>query len=459
MMKFWKLGKPVSAFVLAAGTLAGPVGMAQAQATPATTTAALAAKAAAAGATHIKVRPRTDGGILLHGRMDGRNFVIDIPPGWQGQSAQFARFYTFPGMSLDTPKDLVGQDMKKDPVGVFPTTLYKRGYAVGQIVYDKHGMAIESGTLNNIRLKHVFDQIGSTQVLMTGISMGGSTVMSVIDHNPGVFSGALTACAVSDNWSDEAGVVFDMRALYNYFTTNTKYALPGSKDLNRDALSPTAPALLSPVKLLYFGIQAKRITSPLNRLFADAQKDPNGQAAHIIANIASASGSKTDPGSFTWRLLLSTLGTDDIHDTYGGNIYGNRDKVYRADALSAAENETLNLKISRVDADPAAVERAAKWHASTGQMTTPTITLHNRYDALTPYSQETGLQRKVGLAGNDANLLQLAVPGKEGAVLLSKYQGYMHCGFTPEQVQYEVGLADQWARTKQKPEIKGEYKP
>jgi hypothetical protein len=26
----------------------------------------------------------------------------------------------------------------------------------------------------------------------------------------------------------------------------------------------------------------------------------------------------------------------------------------------------------------------------------------------------------------------LAVPGKEGAVILSKQQGYMHCGFTPE---------------------------
>jgi hypothetical protein len=82
-----------------------------------------------------------------------------------------------------------------------------------------------------------------------------------------------------------------------------------------------------------------------------------------------------------------------------------------------------------------------------------------RYDALTPYSQEAGLQRKVSLAGNDANLLQLAVPGKEGAVILSKQQGYRHCGFTPEQVQYEVGLADQWARTKQKAEIKPEYLP
>jgi len=35
----------------------------------------------------------------------------------------------------------------------------------------------------------------------------------------------------------------------------------------------------------------------------------------------------------------------------------------------------------------------------------------------------------------------------------------MHCGFTPEQVQYEVGLADQWARTKHKAEIKPEYLP
>jgi pimeloyl-ACP methyl ester carboxylesterase len=460
MMKRWKLGKRAGVLTLAAGSLIASVGMSQAQATPATATpAALSLEVGAAGATHIRVRHRSDGGILLHGRLDGRNFVIDIPPGWQGPSALFARGYAFAGMSLNVPKDLVDLSNKEDPWGGFPTAIYKQGYAVGQISYDKTGLAIESGTRNNIKLKRVFDQIGSTRVLMTGESMGGSTAMSVIDRSPGLFDGALTACAVSDNWVDEVGVVVDMRAVYDYFTANTKYALPGSKVLDHSALSPVAPSLLSPMKLLYFGIQAKRIASPINKLFTDAQKDPSSQAAKILTNVASAAGSKTDSGSFTWRLLLATLGTDDIRATYGGNIYSNRDKIYHADGLSDAENSTLNLKISRVDANPAAVEKANQWHASTGQMTTPTITMHNRYDALTPYSQETGLQRKVSLAGNDANLLQLAVPGKEGAVILSKQQGYRHCGFTPEQVQYEVGLADQWARTKQKGEIKPEYLP
>ena len=59
--------------------------------------------------------------------------------------------------------------MKDDPAGPFTTAIYKQGYAVGQIVYDKHGVAIESGTLNNVRLKHVFNQIGSTRALMTAM--------------------------------------------------------------------------------------------------------------------------------------------------------------------------------------------------------------------------------------------------------------------------------------------------
>jgi hypothetical protein len=84
IMKFWKLGKPVSAFVLAAGTVIAPVGMSQAQAIPATAApAALSAKAGAAGATHIRVRQRSDGRILLHGRLKGRNFVIDNTLGIQ----------------------------------------------------------------------------------------------------------------------------------------------------------------------------------------------------------------------------------------------------------------------------------------------------------------------------------------------------------------------------------------
>jgi pimeloyl-ACP methyl ester carboxylesterase len=457
--QYWKRGKQVIVTTLAAGSLFAPVGISQAQVTPVVATpATLAAKARAAGATHIDVRQRSDGGILLHGRLEGRKFVIDIPPGWQGPAAEFARYYTFTGMSLTIPRDLVDLPIKKDPAGAFPTAIYHRGYAVGQIAYDKTGLAIESGTLNSVRLKRVLDRIGSTRVLMTGVSMGGNTVMSVIDYNPSLFDGAITACA-TDNWPDEVGTVIDMRAVYDYFTTNTKYALPGSKDLSRSALNSVAPAWLSPMRLLYFGIQAKRITTPINRLFADAQKTPIGQAAQLIASIASAAGAKPDPGSFTWRLLVATLGIDDVRVTYGGNIYGNRDKVYHADPLSAAENSTLNLKISRVDANPAAVEKATEWHASTGRMTTPTITMHNRYDALTPYSQATELQRKVSLAGNDGNLLQLAVPPKEGDVILSKLRGSMHCGFTPEQVQYEIGLADAWVRTRRKPEIKPEYKP
>jgi pimeloyl-ACP methyl ester carboxylesterase len=459
-MKQRKFRKPLIALTLAVGSLAAPLVESQAQGSPTLATpATIAARVRAAGVTDINVRNRTDGGVVVRGRLQGRKFVVDIPPGWQGPAALFARGYNFPGMPMTVPKDLVDLSGKEDPWGGFPTQIYKQGYAVGQTIYDKTGVAVESGTVNNVRLKRVLDQLGATRVLMTGESMGGNIALSVIDHNPGMFVGAFTACAIADNWSDEVGTVMDMRAVYNYFTTNTKYALPGSKDLNHNALNPVAPSWLSPIKVLYAGVQLSRTLKPVNKMFADAQRNPNGQAAQLIVNIASAAGSKPDAGSFTWRLLLASFGADDVRETYGGNIYSNREKIYHADGLSDAENSTLNLKIGRMDANPAAVEKANQWHASTGQMTTPTISMHNRYDALVPYSQETGLQRKVSLAGNDANLLELAVPGKQGAVILSKQQGYMHCGFTPEQVQYEVGLADQWARTKQKAEIKPEYLP
>jgi pimeloyl-ACP methyl ester carboxylesterase len=458
--KRWKLKSRVYLLALAGGGLIAPVSMIQGQGALAIATpAALAAKARTAGATHVNVRQRNDGGIVLHGQIEERNFVIDVPPHWQGSAAQFVRPYSFPGMSLAVPKDLVDQSTKKDPPAGFPIALYKHGYAVGQTVYDKSGLAMESGTQNNVRLKQVFDGIGATKVLMMGVSMGGSTVMSVIDHNPGMFDGAITACGATDNWPDEVSVVMDMRAVYDYFTSNTKYELPGSKNLSQSALNTVAPVWISSMKLLYFGIQAKRVLSPVDKLFADAQKDPKGQAAQIIANVASAAGSRPDPGSFTWRILLGALGADDIRQTYGGNIYSNREKVYHADGLSAAENSTLNAKIARVDADPAAVLKSTEWHASTGRMTTPTLTMHNRYDALMPYSEATGLGEKVHLAGNEANLLQLAVPPKQGDVLLTKLKGYTHCGFTAEQVQYEISLADEWVRTKQKPEIKPEYRP
>jgi hypothetical protein len=58
-----------------------PIGVVQAEVMPTVLTSALVGtKARAAGATHVNVRQRGDGGFLLHGQLDGRNFVIDIPP-------------------------------------------------------------------------------------------------------------------------------------------------------------------------------------------------------------------------------------------------------------------------------------------------------------------------------------------------------------------------------------------
>jgi hypothetical protein len=107
-VKYWKLGKQVIVMTLAAGSLFAPVGISQAQVTPVVATpATLAAKARAAGATHINVRQRSDGEILLHGRLEGRKFVIDIPPGWQGPSAEFALLHVY--RTVADPSEGFGQ--------------------------------------------------------------------------------------------------------------------------------------------------------------------------------------------------------------------------------------------------------------------------------------------------------------------------------------------------------------
>jgi pimeloyl-ACP methyl ester carboxylesterase len=330
-------------------------------------------------------------------------------------------------------------EVSKDPVGLDPSLgllklAYGQGFAVGHSAYDKAGVGVEAGAKATLRLETLFERLGATRTYVSGGSMGGSIVMTLIEQHPNTFAGALSACGVTDDWAVEIGALIDMRAAYAYFTRDTPYALPGLQDLARSALPTRPPRGSSTAAASFQTMQVVRLAAPILRLFADARRDPSGRAASIIRKVSSLTPFPEDPAAFVIPLVTAALGMDDIRSTFGGAVYGNRGKTYASFALTAAEALSLNRDIQRIDADAAAIAYARTWHRSEGVFKIPLVAIHNQIDPLVPHLQAEGLEARVMARGDPRLLTLITVPPQRAPIPGTGVEGYVHCGFTPDQM-------------------------
>jgi pimeloyl-ACP methyl ester carboxylesterase len=418
--------------ILAAGAAcaalaSSPLG---AQALADTQPPAYIALAEAAGAQSVTLTSRSDGGVIINGRLDGRQFAVAIPRTWNHQSLLFAHGYTLPDSSVEVSIDPV----EKDPALGLLKTAYDQGFAVGHSAYDKAGVGVEAGAKATLRLEALIRALGSKQTYVSGGSMGGSIVMALIEQHPKTFAGALSACGVTDGWDKEIGALIDMRAVYNDLTRGTPYALPGEQDLQRSALPTLPPAGSTASREAFQTMQIIKVASPILRLFADAKRDPQGPAAAIVRKVSSLTLFDPDPAAFIFPLMTVSLGMDDMRATFGGTVYGNLDKIYASPELSADEAAALNRDVQRVRADQSAVAYAHIWHQTEGTFRTPLVAVHNQIDPLVPYSQALGLKARVEANGDPRRLTLITVPPLRAEIPGSGVTGYVHCGFTPDQM-------------------------
>lgn len=408
--------------------------------------AALLDRARAAGATELAPAGGPAGGMILHGKLDGRAFVLAIPANWGGETMLFATGYATPGAVAGVPADPVA----KDPGGGLFQYAYGEGIALGIPAYDKTGIATQSATARTMRLRGLTLKLGATRLYAVGGSMGGGTVLSLIEHHPDGFEGAVAMCGVTQGWLALAQQMADMRAAYNLLTEGTPYALPGEKDVTRSAL-PVVPPAGSTIPGDTFREQQKmKLLSPILSLFQAAKRAPDGKEARIIRQVAAIGGFAPDAAALAAPLYSSALGMDDIAATMGGIPVGNLRKTYAPPEMSAAERRAFNRRIQRFRADPRAVAYAREWHEATGRFRTALVTVHQTIDSLVPYSQAEALARIVAKAGNGARHVHYAVPPTRFA-LPGGLDGYTHCGFTPQQNIAAFEAMRAWVRTGNRP--------
>ncbi|MBZ9753611.1 hypothetical protein K7W42_22570 [Deinococcus sp. HMF7604] len=402
-------------------------------------TAAIQRAAASSPITALTMTPTT-GGLRVNGRLNGRLFTAQFPTDWNQQAVYYTHGYTLPSPAQDTvATDLITQD---DTGGLIPEA-YRQGFAVARTVYDKRGFAVRSGIENTIALKRFIDQVGVQRSYVTGGSMGGSVLMGLIEKYPTDFVGALSACGAVSDWQFQVKYLTDFRAVFNYFTAGTAYALPGTEDVTR-----SAP-----------GLKGETMVKALGPLFLKAKLNPRGPEQQLLDRIVSAVPgvqAKADITTFFNTLAAQLFGLDDINATAGGIFVQNTDTVYTSSLLSAEDNAALNRGIQRYTvSSPAAVAYQQDWYSATGRFQTKLLTYHNTADALVPFEHEARLRARVEAAGNTANLVQQVVDPKLetlSRVLFLKLEGVTHCGFTPAQNVFAWNELRQWVETGTRPQ-------
>lgn len=409
---------------------------------------ALAARAAALGATEVSAVPGPEGGLLLGGKLGGDQFAVAIPARWNHDALLYAHGYSTPGSPVNVLDDPTAPGT--GATGVLKAA-YDASLAAGHSAYAKAGMGVETATINTLRLRDFLVRLGADKVYVSGSSMGGNIVLSLLEQHPQAFAGGLAMCGVTEGWEPLFAQLFDMRVAWNQLTRGTPYALPGEQDALRTALPTVPPPGDATDPEQFRGTQMARLATPVLALFKAAQGRPDGPEARIARQVAAIGGFENEPASVAYPLLTIALGADDLRQTMGGQLYGNRGKVYRVPGMSARELAQFNRQVQRFGADPAAIAYARRWHQATGRFQVPLVTLHNRIDSLVPYAQSQGLGRIVHQAGNDARLVQFTVPGVKAPLPIGGVVGYTHCGFDPAQTVAAWNALHAWVERGTRP--------
>ncbi|PYE53782.1 alpha/beta hydrolase family protein [Deinococcus yavapaiensis] len=391
--------------------------------------------------TELTSEVTRDGGMLVNGKLRGRAFALRFPPAWNRQTVLFAHGYTDPNGTPDViPSDPTTPEVAQGLL----KTVYEQGFAVGYSAFDKRGFAVTSAIENTVALKRFTDRLGSVRAYATGGSMGGSVVVLAVQRYPREFAGALAVCGVVSDWEDTVNYVTHVRALYNYFSEDTPYALPGTHDVTRALPSATMGD----------------VTLTLLKLYVHAKLDARSQAAQILNRTLSAvPGVRSRPefSTLVVSLLPQLVGIDDFTADAGGSILDNHETRYRSSLLSERENAALNEGIQRYRADPQAVTRFNRQFGSIGEMPVKLLTVHNAYDPLVSYEHEERLRERVARAQQLGHLAQQTLPTRNEALplpvlsLLGPAVGAAHCGFTPQQSERAWNDLRTWVERDVKP--------
>lgn len=330
------------------------------------------------------------------------HFLFCVPPAplWNGSLITYAHGYVNPFDPVAIVDDVIG-GLKISEIVVLA------GFAFATTSYRNNGLIVFEAEQDLLRLVHEFQRrFGQVpgHILAGGVSEGAAVAVLAGERYPRLFDGVLAACGPIGDFRGQLDDLNDFRVLFDFFFPNV---IPGSPIAVPDAV-----------------VQAW-LAGPLQaQVLAALQANPPAAVA-----LFTAAGITLPPGpppayvaEFTIRLLAyNILGTGDVQDRIG-QPYDNTATVYPP--------PVNNALVPRFTADQSALSQLKKYETD-GKLHVPVVTIHNLFDPIVPFAQETSYEAKVQAAGASSLLTPFPTP------LASPFG---HCVFTLGEVQGALAL-------------------
>ena len=345
------------------------------------------------------------------GQLGSAAYQIEMPDDWNGELVLYAHGFAGFGteVAVQTPPSALRQHMVSN------------GFAWAASSYSENGYVPGIGADDTLALKAEFErQFGEAErTYIAGASMGGNVVALALENQADEYDGGLAICGALGG-IEQIDFLVSWVALAEYTSgLNFPIGEPGANlgglflsDVPRElgpAANPTA-------KGKQFASIVKNLTGGPRPFFKE------GFIEQYTVNFGLA---LLDPER---KGLVNRAATNDGDE-------------YQIDPGLGLSDEQINSGIKRYASDPAARNAEAHPDAvpTTGEISSPLLTLHNTGDLFVPISQEQYYREQVEDAGKGDLLVQRAI--RAGG----------HCKFSGPELTTAFDDLVAWVRDGDKP--------
>ncbi|MBS1253571.1 MAG: hypothetical protein MAG451_02620 [Anaerolineales bacterium] len=248
------------------------------------------------------------------------------------------------------------------------------GFAFATTSYSTNGLAVRQGVADVRDLVDIFrtEHGQPRRVYLVGPSEGGTITVLAVEQFPEAFDGALALCGPVGDLQRQINYWGDFRVLFDYFFPDL---IPGSPvNIPQEVMDN------------WDTVYVPRIhTAIWSNLHATEQ----------LLRVARAPIDRGDPASVDVTILgllwYNVFATNDGIAKLGGQPFNNVDRIYRG----SGDDARLNREVQRIQADAGALAELEAHYQTSGQLTTPLVTLHTTGDPIVPYWHEFLYRAKV----------------------------------------------------------------
>jgi pimeloyl-ACP methyl ester carboxylesterase len=332
------------------------------------------------------------------GTLNGAAYRIDLPDNWNGGLVVYCHGYNAKPVTY-----------KEEPPNALAKAFLDRGYAVAQSGYSAGGWAIAEALtdIENVRRYFVSRHGPVKETWITGHSMGGFLTMTVLEKQPTTYDGGLPLCGplAAPSFFMARGL-FDFLVLYEYFF----------------------PSLLPPLTEPLPKVDAKEMTAKVQAAM-DAAPAKTEQLRRTV------NGGNLTTEEIARDVVFGLGLLAELRERAGGFPFDNRNILY----TGSDDDNTLNDRVKRYAADPAAAKYLRTYYTPTGRIEQPMLAIHTVRDQLVP----------AWMPNMYASLAEQAGAGDLFVQQWVKRTG--HCTMTPAEIGQGFDELRDWVKQGKRP--------